>query len=164
MAGGFPDEFRVLLRKQLDEHGIVFADEPVDADLRFDCFGAAPVTGFADLPARRPDGRIAVEADLRVCGTERVFAIGDITALPELKMARLAQMHAGVVAANIRAMIEGRSGPATYQPQPDAIVLPLGPRGGVSYAPEAGVLGAAETAAIKAGFYLDQYRELLGVR
>ncbi|MEU4238580.1 FAD-dependent oxidoreductase [Actinoplanes sp. NPDC026619] len=115
MPGSYPDEFRTLLRKQLDELGIVITDRPVDADLRFDCFGATPVTGFVDLPARRPDGRIAVNPDL-----------------------------------------------VSYQPEPDAIVLPPGPHGGVSYGPEAGVLGPGQTAAIKAGFYLDQYRELLG--
>ncbi|GIF21865.1 hypothetical protein Ate02nite_45950 [Paractinoplanes tereljensis] len=162
MPGDYPDEFRVSLRRQLDERGIRITTEPVDADLRFDCFGATPETGYADLPARRPDGRLAVNPDLRVCGTENIFAIGDITALPELKMARLAQMHARVAAANIRALIEGRTDLTTYQPQPDAIVLPLGPHGGVSYGPEAGVLGPEQTAAIKAGFYLDQYRELLG--
>ncbi|GIM95897.1 FAD-dependent oxidoreductase [Paractinoplanes toevensis] len=162
MPGDYPAEFRDLLRDQLYRMEIAVVTAPVDADLRFDCFGARPETGYADLPARRPDGRLAVEADLRVCGTENIFAIGDITALPELKMARLAQMHARVAADNIRALIEGRTGLTAYQPQPDAIVLPLGPYGGVSYAPEAGVLGPEQTAAIKAGFYLDQYRELLG--
>jgi hypothetical protein len=50
----------------------------------------------------------------------------------------------------------------TYTPEPDAIVLPLGPRGGVSYAPQAGVLGAEATAGIKGNLYLDLYHDLLG--
>jgi hypothetical protein len=53
---------------------------------------------------------------------------------------------------------------ATYQPEADAIVLPLGPKGGVSYAPEVGVLGASPTSDIKGSLYIDIYRELLGAR
>jgi NADH dehydrogenase FAD-containing subunit len=76
-------------------------------------------------------------------------------------MARLAQLHAEVVAANIAALLDGR--PLThYRPEPDAIVLPLGPKGGVSYAPDAGVLGAGVTSDIKRTFYIEMYEELLG--
>jgi hypothetical protein len=69
-----------------------------------------------------------------------------------------------VAAANIRTLIEGRGTMAAYEPAADAIVLPLGPKGGVAYAPEVGVLGAGPTSDIKGGLYIDVYRELLGAR
>ncbi|MBM2620240.1 FAD-dependent oxidoreductase [Actinoplanes sp. LDG1-06] len=190
MPGDFPEEFRVRLREQIDEMGIelrlgVDAAE-IETDLSFRCYGAevntdylgggrvdvAPHGGGRVDVAPHGGGRVdvaphggrgvEVTPELRVRGSGTMFAVGDITALPELKMARLAGMHAEVVAANIRSLLAGGTADRTYAPQPDAIVLPLGPKGGVTFSPEVGVLGAAESAAIKDGFYLDMYRELLG--
>lgn len=190
MPGTFPEEFREELRAQLDAAGIELllgtslreppgtvpghasaftvttaAGASITADIWFACHGAAPVTGYlaADLSAaRQPDGLVSVTPELHLPGYPQVFAIGDITAIPELKMARLAQKHAEVAAANIRDMIGGHAAMTAYTAQPDAIVLPLGPKGGVSYAPEVGVLGAGPTSDIKSGLYLDVYRDLLG--
>jgi NADH dehydrogenase FAD-containing subunit len=191
VAGRFPDAFRSALHAQLEELGVelllgtslrelpvtapgragtftVTTQESIDltADIWFACYGATPNTRAfaAELSmARQPDGRVAVTPELRIPGHDTIFALGDVTAIPELKMARLAQQHAEVVAANIRAAIEGRDDLVAYQPAADAIVLPLGPGGGVSYAPEVGVLGAETTADIKRNLYLDMYLELLGV-
>jgi hypothetical protein len=80
-----------------------------------------------------------------------------------MKMARLAQKHADVVATNIRTLIQGRGSMVTYQPEADAIVLPLGPKGGVSYAPEVGALGTGPTSDIKGDLFIGPYLELLGV-
>jgi len=100
---------------------------------------------------------------LRLPGQPAVFAIGDITAFPEMKMARAAQQHAEVAAANIRALIGGEAPVAAYEPAPDAIVLPLGPKGGVTYAPEVGVLGAGPTSDLKGkGLFVDVYRAMFG--
>jgi hypothetical protein len=79
----------------------------VRADIWFACHGAAPAVGY-------------LAPDL----------------LPEMKMARAAQRHAGVAAANIRALIAGDEPAAAYEPAADAIVLPLGPKHGVTYAPK----------------------------
>jgi apoptosis-inducing factor 2 len=191
--GRFPGDFHAGLGAQLAELGIglmlgtSLAGPPptapgklgaftattesgavVRADIWFACYGAAPAVGYLapDLvPALRPDGRVAVTPELRLPGQPAVFAIGDITALPEMKMARAAQKHATVAAANIRALIGGDSALATYEPAADAIVLPLGPKGGVSYAPEVGVLGAGPTSDLKsAGLFVDVYRDMLGAR
>jgi apoptosis-inducing factor 2 len=190
VAGRFPDEFRAELHAQLDELGVELllgtslsrlpTSEPgrnqrftvatetgvdITADIWFACYGARPNTGLlgGDLrAARRPDNLVSVTPELRVTGQERVFAIGDVTAVPELKMGRLAQKHAEVVAANIQTLIKGGGDLVTYEPEADAIVLPLGPKGGVSYAPEVGVLGAGTTSDIKGELYLDIYLDLLG--
>jgi NADH dehydrogenase FAD-containing subunit len=193
MPGQYPEEFRKELHAQVDELGIELlldtslrelpgtgpgqtatftvttgAGAPVTADIWFACYGAAPVTGYlaADLgAARQPGDLISVTPELRLPGQRTLFAIGDITAMPEMKMARAAQKHAEVAAANIRVLIDGRGAMAAYQPQADAIVLPLGPKGGVTYAPEAGVLGAGPTSDIKGSrLHVDVYREILGAR
>jgi NADH dehydrogenase FAD-containing subunit len=190
VSGRFPGEFRSQLRAQLDELGVqlllgtslrelptsqpgrarpftVRANTGVDlaADIWFACHGVVANSDYLDAElrgARQPNGQLAVTPELRVHGQATVFAIGDITAIPEMKMARLAQKHAEVVAANIRCLIEGSDGVVTYQPEPDAIVLPLGPNGGVSYASEVGVLGPGATSDIKSSMYIDRYLELLG--
>jgi NADH dehydrogenase FAD-containing subunit len=191
VSGRFPADFRSQLRTQLDELGVelllgtslralpesdpgrtapftvtTWSGVDITADIWFPCYGAVVNNDYLDADlstARQPNGQLAVTLDLRVHDQETVFAIGDITAIPEMKMARLAQKHAGVAATNIRTLIEGRGSMVTYQPEADAIALPLGPKGGVSYAPEAGVLGAGPTADLKADFYIGAYHELFGV-
>lgn len=191
LAGAYPEPFRAELRAQLDKLGVelvlgdrLSTDPPtvpgavapftvrteggrtLAADVWFRCYGGAPDTAYLGgglAGAREPGGRIAVGPDLRVRGQRRVFAIGDVTALPEPKLARAAGRHAAVVAANIRADL-GRGEPATYETDPPAIVLPLGPTGGATYTPELGVLGADRTAKIKGeGLRLDAQREALGL-
>jgi NADH dehydrogenase FAD-containing subunit len=190
LSGRFPDEFRSALRDQLDRLGVTLllgaelrqppgtdpgrhgpftvtttAGDQLAADLWFRCYGVAPRTDYLDAglrAARTPGGHLDVTPELRVAGHPTVFAVGDITALPELKLARAANAHAEIAAANIRALLDGRDDLRTYQPQPDAIVLPLGPTGGVTFAPEVGVLGPEATADLKATFYLDRYQQLLG--
>ena len=138
----------------------------VTADIWFACYGTSVRSDYLSgelRTARRADGAVAVTPELRVLGQDTVFAVGDVTAVPELKMARLAQKHAEVVAGNIRTLISGGEDLLAYRPEPDAIVLPLGPKGGVSYAPEVGVLDAATTSDIKGSLYLDLYLDLLGL-
>jgi NADH dehydrogenase FAD-containing subunit len=179
LPGKFPDEFIPELHRQLVEIGIELRlgvtfnglPEPGvyapfgEADIWFQCYGAAPVTDYLGgklAHARRADGLIEVTPQLRVADVPNVFAIGDVTGVPDRKMARLAQRHAESVAAGIRALITGEGEVETYVNDGDAIVLPVGPRGGVTYSPEVGFLGADMTAEIKEKFYLDQYLELLG--
>ncbi|WP_157248290.1 FAD-dependent oxidoreductase [Nonomuraea typhae] len=163
VSGGYSDAFRAELRRQLDAMDIrvilgtrlreqppsaageartftatLQSGERLTADLWFRCFGGSPDTGYlaGDLTtARRPDGRLTVTPDLRLAGQQRVFALGDITAIEEPKQAGTAVAHAPVIAANIRTLLDG-GGPLTaYQPGPPGIVLPLGPHGGATYAP-----------------------------
>jgi apoptosis-inducing factor 2 len=191
--GRFPAEFQAELAAQLAELGVGLllgtslrgqpptspgelaaftattdSGAAIPADIWFACYGAAPAVGYLApdlLPALTPDGRVAVTPDLRLPGQRTVFAIGDITALPELKMARAAQKHAEVAAANIRSLIRGDDPAAGYEPAADAIVLPLGPKHGVTYAPEVGVLGAGPTADLKGRtLFTDVYRDMFGAR
>jgi NADH dehydrogenase FAD-containing subunit len=190
LAAGLPEEFRVEVRGQLAALGVrlllgtSLTEEPpsapgetrtfsvttrsgerVTADIWFRCYGVVPETAClaGDLTsARRPDGQLEVTAALRLPGFDHVFAIGDVTAIAEPKMAKAAERHAEVVAANIRALINGTE-LVDYQPGPPGISLPLGPAGGASYSPSVGVLGAAATSRMKgAHLRVDVYRDLLG--
>ncbi|ANN16740.1 pyridine nucleotide-disulfide oxidoreductase [Amycolatopsis orientalis] len=188
---GFPDDFRAEIRRQLDELGVELllgtsltespVSEPgqaktftaaltsggeVTADLWFQCFGGAPHTAYLDgdlAAARQANGQVAVTAELRLPGQERVFALGDITALPEGKLAKVAGDHAEVVVANIRALIEGGE-LRTHTPGAPMISLPLGPSGGATYTVETGILDAATTSEIKGSHMMvSRFEELFNV-
>lgn len=193
VAGGYPEEFRADLRGQLADLGIdlvlgtgLWDDPPSDpgeaktftaalrsggevtADIWFRCFGVVPNSDYlaGELArARRADGHLEVTAELRLAGQERVFAVGDVTAVPESKKSAAAGKHADVVAANIRALVEGEGRDLIrYEPVEEGISVPLGPAHGASYGHAIGVLGAAETARLKgADLLVGRYAELFGL-
>jgi NADH dehydrogenase FAD-containing subunit len=164
LSGGFSDEFRAELRRQLDVLGVELVlgtslrDTPpsdageartftavtrsgqqLTADIWFRCFGVAPVSDYLAgelATARHANGQVEVTTELRLPGQRHVFAIGDLTAIPEAKQAGAAFRHAGVVAANIRTLLAGGTELTGYEPGPPGIILPLGPKGGASYAPD----------------------------
>lgn len=176
-GAAFPDELRAELRRQLDALGVRLllgtrlvaeppgepartgtftvateAGETVTADIWFRCYGTTPVTGYLAGPlaaARTPSGHVRVSEHLRVVGQRAVFAIGDITDVPEAKMAKAAENHAAVVAENIRRLGRGDEALESYTPAPPGISLPLGPSGGASYRADVGLLDAAATARLK---------------
>jgi NADH dehydrogenase FAD-containing subunit len=192
LSGGFSAEFRAELRRQLHALGVELVlgtslreDPPsragehrpvtlttrsgrrIATDLWFRCHGVAPISEYLAgelATARRATGHVAVTAELSLPGHDHVFAVGDLTALREAKMAGAAAQHAEVVAANIRARIKGGGERATYEPGPPGISLPLGPTGGASYAPHLGVLDAERTAQLKStDLKLGLYLGLLGL-
>ncbi|NJP91935.1 FAD-dependent oxidoreductase [Nonomuraea sp. FMUSA5-5] len=161
---GFEPEMRQDLHRQLDELGIHLrlgttltappATEPgragtftvttadgqeIAADIWFRAHGVRVNSDYlADgrLTTRTPRGHVPVTDGLNVRGYEHVYAIGDITDVPEAKMAGYAMQHAEVVARNITAQLRGEPPTATYQPLPHPmILLPLGPRGGAGQLP-----------------------------
>lgn len=132
------------------------AGETVQAQAWFRCYGSRPATGYLDDvfgSVMHHDGSLRVTEHLRVEGFDSVFAIGDITDVRESKRASAAMEHAGVVAANLRALAAGEAPVATYQAAPEMIVLPLGPEGGASQVvgPDGTriVLGSEETSRLK---------------
>jgi NADH dehydrogenase FAD-containing subunit len=159
-AGDYLPELRETVRSQLEARGVVFelgaplgylppldvgtfepftvsttAGRTISAEVWFRCYDAEAATGYLDpeLSQHLVGGnRIEVTPTLNVVGYSTVFAIGDITDIPETKRASAARAHASIVAQNIRALIEGRPATATYSPAPELIVLPLGPDGGAS--------------------------------
>lgn len=190
--GPYPDELRAELRRQLEELGVTLllnaalrksppspeatrqtftvttsSGQDITADIWFRCYGVQPASGYltgALTTARRADGRVHVGDDLRLPGQDTVFAIGDLTTIPEPKQASAATKHAAVVADNIRSMIAGQEPTSTYQPQSAGIVIPLGPSGGATYSAGNGLLTATETAQIKGSHLMvDRFADLLGL-
>lgn len=190
---GLPDALREAVHRELDELGVrlllgtTLAEEPpsepgevksfhattrdgreTDADIWFRCHGVVPATGYLadDLAAaRQPDGHLRVTPELRLPGSPNIFAVGDITAVPEAKTAKAAGEHAKVVAANITALAE--RGPdaelTVHEPGAPSIALPVGPERGASYAPGMGLLDAETTAGIKGrDLMLAPYLEMFG--
>jgi apoptosis-inducing factor 2 len=139
----------------------------IAADIWFRCYGVEPVTDYlaADLQAaRQADGHLRVTDQLSLPDHPTVFAIGDITAIPEAKKAQAAAAHAQVVATNISSLIRGERDQASYQPHPPSISIPLGPAGGASYAPHAGVVNAETTARLKGtDLMIPAYAQILGL-
>jgi NADH dehydrogenase FAD-containing subunit len=194
-AGDFLPDLRAAVRGELAERGVEFVTGarlaylppvdvgtyaqfevettdrvPVTGQMWFRCFGSRPQTGYVDedlAAARRPDGRLRVTDYLNVVGQDTVFAVGDITDVPESKRASAAAEHAVVVAQNITDLIQGRRPSARYKAADERIVLPLGPRGGASQlgVPGGGreVVGAEETSRIKgADLFSTAVAELFG--
>jgi apoptosis-inducing factor 2 len=192
LSGQYTDELRDELRRQLGELGVnlllgtKLVEEPqtppgvagtvtavttsgqqITADIWFRCYGIVPNSDYLSeelASARLANGHLEVTPELRLAGQETVFAIGDITAIPESKRGGAAGRHAQVAAGNIRALIEGRDELAAYEPAPPLILLPLGPTGGVSQLPGRGFVGAEETAQIKGhDLFVGNYAELFNV-
>ncbi|KAJ9546017.1 hypothetical protein OSB04_025724 [Centaurea solstitialis] len=75
-------------------------------------------------------GRLKVDETLRVKDFENVFAIGDITDIPELKQGYLAQRHALLVAKNLKLLSNGcdESALVKYVPASPMAIVSLGRR------------------------------------
>ncbi|MHA6762659.1 FAD-dependent oxidoreductase [Streptacidiphilus sp. PAMC 29251] len=193
LGGDLPQELRVEMRRQLAEAGVDLVlgtrltREPpsapgqaetftavldsgaeLKADIWFRCYGSAPVTGFLGSglsAARQPSGLLEVLPTLQLPGHERVFALGDVTAIAEAKKAKAAEDHAQVVAANISTLIAGGGGElVAYRPGGPMMALSFGPSGGAGYTPATGLLGPAMVARAKSGdLRTAVYEELFGL-
>jgi apoptosis-inducing factor 2 len=161
---GFLPEVQDDLRRQLDELGIdlhlgtgltalptieagragrfaVTTDKghEIAADIWFRAFGVRINTDYlADgkLTPLTEQATVPVTERLNVQGYDRVYAIGDITALTDPKMASYAMTHAEAVVQNIRSQLAGEQPGTVYTPTPERrILLPLGTRGGAGQLP-----------------------------
>ena len=127
VAPGVAEEFTVT-----DQDGDFF-----NADIWFRAYGSRIHTDYLDGAVPRNElGQVKVTERLTVEGHDTVYALGDITDLPEAKMAGWAMRHADVVAANIAAHAAGQEPAVVYTPLPIKVgLMPLGPTGGVGQFP-----------------------------
>ena len=133
------------------------------ADIWFRAFGVRPHSEYLDggsHEARRDErGYLRVDEHLRVVGETNVFAVGDVSDA-DRDMAGIATQQAGVVAANIGALIAGEGELASWETFPPLIAIPLGPEGGAGFIGD-GVADAATIAELKGRhMLLDTYAEL----
>ncbi len=115
------------------------AGEELAADIWFRAYGVRTNSDYlADgaIAVRNAAGQVPVTATLQVAGHPNVYALGDLTDLPEAKMAGYAMQHAEVVVTNLLAALRGETPPATYTPASEPMVLlPLGSELGVGQLP-----------------------------
>ncbi|GAA1665644.1 FAD-dependent oxidoreductase [Glycomyces endophyticus] len=112
--------------------------EVIEADIWFRAYGATTNSGFLGdaLAPLNGRGQLPVGPKLNVEGHERVYAVGDLTGVPEEKRAGAASRHAAVVADNIIAQLNGEAPVQEYHPSPARVMLlPLGPVYGVGQIP-----------------------------
>ncbi|MCW2965358.1 MAG: FAD-dependent oxidoreductase [Actinomycetia bacterium] len=121
------------------------------ADIWFRAFGVRPQSEYLDggshTDSRDERGYVRVDEHLRVVGETNVFAIGDVSDA-DRDTAGAASRQAGVVAANIRALITGEAELTSWETLPPIIAIPLGPEGGAGSLGD-GVAGPATIADLK---------------
>lgn len=83
--------------------------ETIEADCHFMCAGKKVSSSWMQSTILKEDGdeegRLKVDGFLRVEGHSNIFAVGDITAIKEIKQGFLAQKQAQVLADNIKRLI-----------------------------------------------------------
>ncbi|KAJ4833395.1 hypothetical protein Tsubulata_028198, partial [Turnera subulata] len=105
------------------------AGENINADCHFLCIGKPLSSAWLKDTFLKSDldtqGRLMVDEHLRVKGRKNIFAIGDITDIPEIKQGYLAQKHASVAAKNLKLLMAGgkEEKMATYKPAGKAIAI-----------------------------------------
>jgi len=121
----------------------------ISYDLMMWCTGGRPNTAYMaeDFPeVLDAHGRTMVTPELMVVGQGSLFAVGDVTDLPENKMALHTKGHVKVVEANIRRLLQESPSPmVSYVPQTGnpLMAVTLGSRTGVSHVPPLGVVRSA---------------------
>lgn len=172
---GFLPEVRDELHRQLDELGVevvrgtveppvepgragrftVTTDlgEEIVADIWFRAYGVQVNTGYlADgrLTELTAQGTVPVTERMNVIGHEHVYAIGDIVALADPKMASYAMTQSDIVVRNIRSRLAGERPEAVHVVTPERrILLPLGTRFGVGQLPTPNGVVAASTETVQ---------------
>ncbi|KAK7257588.1 hypothetical protein RIF29_31659 [Crotalaria pallida] len=116
--------------------------ETIEADCHFLCIGKPLASAWLRETVLKNDldsqGRIKVDEHLRVKGRTNIFAIGDITDIPEIKQGFLATKQAEVVAKNLKVIIEGGRvcKLSTYKPLGSALaIVSLGRKDAVAQFP-----------------------------
>uniref|UniRef100_M8C8K3 FAD/NAD(P)-binding domain-containing protein n=1 Tax=Aegilops tauschii TaxID=37682 RepID=M8C8K3_AEGTA len=104
---------------------------------------------------------------LRVGRLKNVFAIGDITDVPEAKQGYLAQRHAMVVSRNLRLLLRS-AGPEhklhRYKASKAAITVTLGRRDAVSELPFMSLIGHIPGVVKPRDLYVSRTRRMMGIK
>jgi len=115
--------------------------ETIHADCHFLCTGKPLSSEWLKGTVLKDNldgkGRLMVDEYLRVKGRKNVFAIGDITDVPEMKQGYIAEKHASVATKNIKLLMSGGNEKkmSTYKPGPDIAIISLGRKDSVAQFP-----------------------------
>ncbi|KAK8515698.1 hypothetical protein V6N13_139333 [Hibiscus sabdariffa] len=115
--------------------------ESIEADCRFLCVAKPLATAWLGETILKTNldknGRLMVDEHLRVKGRSNIFAIGDITDIPELKQGYIAHKHALVVCKNLNLLMSGgkESKMTKYKPGSAIAMVSLGRKEAVAQFP-----------------------------
>ena len=94
------------------------------ADFLFLAFGNSPNTKFLSSSYLDSDSkRVNVHPSFLTQSNPHVFAIGDITSVPESKLYANAKNHGGIVAQNIVSLIKGKDATSLKEYKPGAAMM-----------------------------------------
>ncbi|KAI3899712.1 hypothetical protein MKW92_046342 [Papaver armeniacum] len=143
--------------------------ETIVADIHFFCVGRPLSSSWIKdsvlneaLDAR---GRVMVDEHLRVKGHKNVFAIGDITDIPEMKQGYLAQKHALLAAKNVKLLMDGgkESKLASYKTGSDIAIISLGRKEAVAQFPFTTIVGCIPGLIKSKDLFIGKTRKTMGV-
>ncbi|KAG9146766.1 hypothetical protein Leryth_005084 [Lithospermum erythrorhizon] len=139
----------------------------IRADCHFLCIGKPLASSWLKESMLRdrldPIGRLMVDANLRVKGCSNIFAIGDITDIPEMKQGYLAQIHARVVVKTIKYMINGKEKLDTYKSGSQMAIVSLGRSEAVAQIKGATMIGRIPGKMKSGDLYVNKTRKTLGL-
>ncbi|CAN6362323.1 unnamed protein product [Urochloa humidicola] len=151
---------------------VTSSGETVTADCHFVCTGRPVASGWlkgtflgGNLDG---EGHLKVDDHLRVGGRKNVFAVGDITDVPEAKQGHLAQRQAMVVSRNLRLMVKGECRDEKlhrYKPCPKAnITVTLGRRDALAELPFMTLIGHIPGAVKPRDLFINRTRRMMGLK
>ncbi|OWM64078.1 hypothetical protein CDL15_Pgr011533 [Punica granatum] len=147
-----------------------FDGETIRADCHFLCIGKPVGSSWLKetlLGGSLDDrGRLMVDENMRVKGHKNVFAIGDITDVPELKQGYLAHAHAEVTVKNLKVLMSGGKGPklATHKPGSAMALVSLGRKEGVAQFPFMTISGCIPGKIKSGDLFIGKTRKKLGLK
>lgn len=148
------------------------AGETVTADCHFVCTGRPVASGWLRESFLRDhldeEGHLKVDDHLRIGGLKNVFAVGDITDVPEAKQGHLAQRQAMVVSRNLRLLVKGACRDEKlhrYKPCPRAhITVTLGRRDALAELPFMTLIGHIPGAVKPRDLFITRTRRMMGLK
>ncbi|RVW70604.1 Apoptosis-inducing factor 2 [Vitis vinifera] len=144
--------------------------ETIIADCHFVCTGKPIGSSWLKDTILKDNldghGKLVVDDNLRVRGLKNVFAIGDITAIPEIQQGYLAQRHAVVAAKNIKMLMSGEKETklATYKPGSAIAIVSLGRRDAVAQLPFATICGCIPGMIKSRDLFVGKTRKQMGLK
>ncbi|XVE59641.1 hypothetical protein DITRI_Ditri05aG0062400 [Diplodiscus trichospermus] len=144
--------------------------ESIKADCHFLCAGRPLASAWLNETILNTNldknGRLMVDENLRVKGRNNIFAIGDITDIPELKQGYLAQNHASVVAKNLKLLMAGgkESKMSTYEPGSAMALVSLGRKQAVAQFPFTTISGRIPGLLKSGDLFVGRTRKQIGLQ
>ncbi|XP_022729845.1 apoptosis-inducing factor 2-like [Durio zibethinus] len=144
--------------------------ESIKADCHFLCAGKPLASAWLNETILKTNldksGRLMVDEYLRVKGRSNIFAIGDITDIPELKQGYIAHKHAMVVARNLKLLLAGgkESKMSKYEPGSAIALVSLGRKDAVAQFPFTTISGCVPGLVKSRDLFVGRTRKQMGLQ